>query len=673
MPGHSSSLTLASTVMLPAQQPLRPTAKRKASEDMNPLLAAAAKKSKKDHVKAQSNKRKLLNGEEQPSGLLIVRAPPSSQDRSAPNGLATTQTKPPPRPSSAQAHRIPSSSSSGAGPSQQPTKKFRAGSVPLQSNPRIRDKRDYAASIAEDPNVEEAVRAMDDEADHLRRQSRAHSSHIDPGIQFPPSTPANGNRRGKNRADTLVAVPDRETPQLEKNKSLRDNAMAQWTANNTPSQRTSSLPPSGSSSGHRRKSSISSRGKRISGMFEATGIISQPHNSVSESSFYKHIDCDLAEPERVRQLLIWCSSRAAASYMSPLSSSHPSSSKAPPPQLPLLSTKAASALKTVQDDLVRMLAERKLPIRLYYSPAERDAEAEGKKKENEQNVKNRQWEQTYSGQIQRAQQEAEKWNQVDAFYDAYLKKCASREPSAKAKGKQRATDPSDPDGSLCDDDWDIREYALPKVLQPGLDLAKAVLGRTRPQSGEDRVVGSSSMQSALLAEERAQKEADIQRRESELELAADKLLTFLNTARKTTNIAETVLDQRFELLSLGLMPPSTPTTLPSGAAQTHLLTKYVPRGVDRGLQSSSSREGNPHELLRALANVDRERPPSQKGDAAWRAVREVQRAGESGVGDRRVTGVPPMPQTPRKAPGTPRRGNTPGRATTPGRGERHDR
>src|SRR6266511_2793202 len=51
----------------------------------------------------------------------------------------------------------------------------------------------------------------------------------------------------------------------------------------------------------------------------------QPHNSVLESSFYKHIDTDLHDPERIRQLLIWCSLRAAAA---PASSS--SASKLPP-------------------------------------------------------------------------------------------------------------------------------------------------------------------------------------------------------------------------------------------------------------------------------------------------------------------------------------------------------
>jgi kinetochore protein Mis13/DSN1 len=71
---------------------------------------------------------------------------------------------------------------------------------------------------------------------------------------------------------------------------------------------------------------------------------------------------------------------------------------------------------------------------------------------------------------------------------------------------------------------------------------------------------------------------------------------------------------------------------------------------------------DPQDVLRALAMVDAERPPAQVGDAARRAVREVQRVNETGVGpvsERRLTGVPPP--TPRKTPGTPRKTATPGR------------
>lgn len=119
----------------------------------------------------------------------------------------------------------------------------------------------------------------------------------------------------------------------------------------------------------------------------------QPHNSVSESSFYKHIDCDLPDAERVRQLLIWCSSRAA-------SNSTTSSPKDPPQALPPLSAQGIQLLKSVQDDVVRMLAERKIDLSLYPPEASGSVVTEPQK-ENEQNVTNRGWEVTYGTHIQR--------------------------------------------------------------------------------------------------------------------------------------------------------------------------------------------------------------------------------------------------------------------------------
>ena len=75
----------------------------------------------------------------------------------------------------------------------------------------------------------------------------------------------------------------------------------------------------------------------------------------------------------------------------------------------------------------------------------------------------------------------------------------------------------------------------------------------------------------------------------------------------------------------------------------------------------ASRVGpDPADLMHALSRVDEERPPAQVGEAARRAARELQRAGEAGFagsvgGEKKLT-------TPREmTPGTPRRGNTPGR------------
>jgi len=109
---------------------------------------------------------------------------------------------------------------------------------------------------------------------------------------------------------------------------------------------------------------------------------------VSESSFYKHIDADLPDPERIRQLLIWCSLRT-------LSSTPPST-----PDLPPLTDEALQLLKLAQDDVVRKLAEKKIDLS-FYSSDPSSQPLQGDLRENEQNVRNRMWEVSYTNDIQK--------------------------------------------------------------------------------------------------------------------------------------------------------------------------------------------------------------------------------------------------------------------------------
>lgn len=232
--------------------------------------------------------------------------------------------------------------------------------------------------------------------------------------------------------------------------------------------------------------------------------------------------------------------------------------------------------------------------------------------------------------------------------------------SAKARGKRRAT------GDLDDGESHFmpHEHELPPPFHPTLLLAKSVLGH-RP-TGDERVPGRRGVSRSNLTREEL--DAEIKRRLPTLEFKIDQLFSFASSARATTDIAEQALNERFDILAANLasrLAPFPPVqdagTTGSAAAATQLLTTYVahPAGARA---AGASGTADPRDLLRALARVDQERPPAQVGDAARRAAREVQRANEVGaavVGDRPLTGVPPA--TPRKTPGTPRRGTTPSR------------
>ena len=128
----------------------------------------------------------------------------------------------------------------------------------------------------------------------------------------------------------------------------------------------------------------------------------QPHTSVRDSSFYKHIDAEEPEPRRAQQLLIWCSHRAmtelgeeSAKTSAPLGNGANNPGKDPPP----ISADDIQLLKSVEEDIIKMLAEGKVDTNVY-SPPE-DSETPTQLKENEQNVQNRAREVRFNVHIQK--------------------------------------------------------------------------------------------------------------------------------------------------------------------------------------------------------------------------------------------------------------------------------
>ena len=122
-------------------------------------------------------------------------------------------------------------------------------------------------------------------------------------------------------------------------------------------------------------------------------------------------------------------------------------------------------------------------------------------------------------------------------------------------------------------------------------------------------------------------------------------------ALKCTSAIEDELDRRFAdlntaIASTNVLPPIPNDTLPPRLP-------HIPHGPNTHPVMT-----DPQDALRALSRLDMQRPPAQVGDSARRAAREAQRANESSNVERKLTGIP---NTPRKAPGTPRRAGTPGR------------
>ncbi|KAJ7933635.1 Mis12-Mtw1 protein family-domain-containing protein [Mycena leptocephala] len=314
----------------------------------------AAKKPKKDV--ASTSKRKY--SEETSGGLLIVRAPTI---------LCGTN--------DAQTRSIPEKQPK-AGPSNPPAKRFKADRFSMPPQP--------ARNAFVHPVLEKEVREIVDENDYLRHTTLASMSR-----EKPPRKPkSTRSRKTFTIVDTEVPLLD-GTPQAERNKILRGT--------NAPDGRTPDLKPDPKTP--QRRSSLGGRGKRISNLFQ-TGAFALPHPKVDEEYFYKHIDRDLPDAEQLRQLLIWSASRAGSSS---------SASKLVPED--------TSALKAITDDMVRMLAERRLDLSLF-APDDEDAP----KGTNAENERNKQWEVVYGEQLRQGQEEAEEWKQTAYFYEAYAAK-----------------------------------------------------------------------------------------------------------------------------------------------------------------------------------------------------------------------------------------------------------
>ncbi|KAI6017935.1 Mis12-Mtw1 protein family-domain-containing protein [Pisolithus microcarpus] len=656
------------------------TAKRKAAEDSNPLLTT------KKQRKEPSTKRKLI-GEAQPGGLVIVRAPASSQPV-----LATVSRLPPPSHPPSSSQPLPSSTNA----IQHPNKKLKLDSS--SRAPTGAKQRDVIATIREEPELDEDIRQMEHETDDLRRRSRAKES-TNESLQFPPST---SSAQRHHTADTIQPLPECETPQIIRNKLMREGPPLSNRHESEQSIPHSPRTPQAQQTP--RRTSMSMRGKRISTSFENTGVISQPHASVSDASFYKHIDCELPEPQRARQLLVWSAARA----MTRLSDSPSSSSKrlsAGPPlskvgethsrgkDPPPLNNDQKEILKVVQEEFIRMLAERKIDTSVYSqdkAPSTGitgDGERRGvnggeerrEMKPNNQNVRNREREVTFRRHIQRAEAEAEAWSRVDNFYHAYATSSKTEldtrrdsfKPllSAKARGKQRAISQGpewEGDGWRwmipSEDDLSERFRSRLDMRVVGDAMADEVRYRPGPSSCDDRDPPDEDIE--------------------DLRFKLDSLSECIHSAVHVTNIVRADLDHRFSLLSDAIcarsrsVPPPQyhHPTLALAGRTSHFsfpCSLRLPHDVPPHPPGESSRD-----LLRALSRIDKERPPGKIGDAVRRAAREVQRVqeglGMSGVGERKLTDFPPPPgaggsngvgvatATPRKVPGTPRKVYGPG-------------
>ncbi|KAJ5730521.1 uncharacterized protein N7483_005029 [Penicillium malachiteum] len=139
----------------------------------------------------------------------------------------------------------------------------------------------------------EAAHQLNSTRPSRNHESPANAQHDKKGKRGRParSKPIenNGFRSPELPAGKTVPLPTSDTPVIQRNKEFRGAKSAKG----------------------RRRSSLGMRGRRASSLIDSGASNALPHREVGTADFYKHIaDEGLPEPRRMRQLLIWCATRA---------------------------------------------------------------------------------------------------------------------------------------------------------------------------------------------------------------------------------------------------------------------------------------------------------------------------------------------------------------------------
>lgn len=436
-------------------------------------------------------------------------------------------------------------------------------------------------------------------------------------------------RRGLHNSTSTVPVPLNDTPMIKKNREMRREQS------------------------ERRKSSMGQASARVTESFGA-GILANPHPSVDHPEFYTHISPELPEALRIRQLLVWCSSRALVSASAPTTPSTP--------ELPKLKSSQQKVLRELQDELMKMLCLGKVDTSL--SQSDSDSSAPGKRKqkvkEHPRNVINRAQEAEFVKSEAAANAEEVAWSEmvqslnnkqtnVLNSLDKRREKRKEAEEDFQAhwernrKGKEKA------DGNM-----DLEE-------QPEDEMEARVLSSmwSIPPDAFRGPRDSRFAESVQLVEEELRlrgkpslldhDEGRLAQRLGRLEMLVDEIAagahvaTTLATSSSShlTAFAKT-LASRFNsrIPSLGMLPTSTSHAESSGPSAL-------------GMMQPSGGQAPFTEPLAKLSILSTAKPVDAAvgmSDAAKRAAMEL----EKGVTGRKLTAIPATPnsrRTPRKSGG----------------------
>lgn len=173
-----------------------------------------------------------------------------------------------------------------------------------------------------------------------------------------------------------------------------------------------------------RRSSLGNRGKRASSI--GNGFVAVPHSAVNPKEFYKHLDADMPEPHRMKQLLLWSLKRVMETQEEAFNQVKVN------PTVSVEDKTAINVARFIQEEIVRDVAEGRINTSWWNRPENSDL-TETVKKPNVQNVTNQRNFEAFEKRYNELLKEQEQWkNRLDEVRKA-ADELLSSSPLPKSK------------------------------------------------------------------------------------------------------------------------------------------------------------------------------------------------------------------------------------------------
>ncbi|KAF9942064.1 hypothetical protein BGZ65_010975 [Modicella reniformis] len=329
--------------------------------------------------------------------------------------------------------------------------------------------------------------------------------------------------------ESIVTIPMRETPTINRNKDLR----------NTNS----------------RRSSLNMRGKRASSI--GNGFAAVPHPSVDPKSFFRHIVADGPPPVRMKQLMAWCARKCIDSQRSN-------------------SQNALKIAKLIEEEALALLIAGKFSVSWYNRPQDREPIRVVPKKPHQQNVENMIKLKECEVQVAKLRKEDAEWTKLISSFNTF---------HATLLDSGTALPPGDEGIVVAESFADNIDIELLSADERGL-WEKHCKQKDSVETGSTPKTPAETSDSTTKAAKDNKKW--MKEMMSSLEKEVDKLQDTLYLASRFDKIAKQYTDQVLEQIAIALDERQRPPSLDNPFSLVSSSSSTASTSVGKGTAASKS-------------------------------------------------------------------------------------